>query len=81
MMKQVLAAGVQHGEEADLGTQVLGIGSNGAQGLGGGTEEQAVDKRLDPIGNVAGALPRLNCSLKLVVASSNLLPNQQLREL
>lgn len=26
MMKQVLAPGVQHGEEANLGAQVLGIG-------------------------------------------------------
>lgn len=45
MMKQVLAPGVQHGEEADLGAQVLGVGSDGAQGLAGGTEEQAVDEQ------------------------------------
>lgn len=56
-MEQVLAPRVQHGEEADLGAQVLGVGSDGAQGLGGGTEEQAVDERLVLIGdggNVAG---------------------------
>ena len=51
MMKQVLAPGVQHGEEADLGAQVLGIGGDGAQGLGGGAEEQAVDERLVLIGD------------------------------
>ena len=35
MMEQVLAPGVQHGEEADLGAQMLRIGGDGAQGLGG----------------------------------------------
>ena len=56
MMKQVLAPGVQHGEEADLGAQVLGIGSDGAQGLGGGAEEQAVDERLVLIGDGGNGL-------------------------
>ncbi|MES0056637.1 MULTISPECIES: hypothetical protein [unclassified Mesorhizobium] len=51
--KQVLALGEQHGEEADLFTQMLGIGRNGAQGLGGGTEEQGVDKRLVLVGGGA----------------------------
>lgn len=46
VVQQVLAPGVQHREEADLGTQVLGIGGDGAQRLGGGAEEQAVDERL-----------------------------------
>jgi hypothetical protein len=34
---------VQDGDEADLGAQVLGIGSDGAQGLGAGVEEQIVE--------------------------------------
>ena len=34
---------MEHGEEANLGAEVLGIGGNGAQGIGGGTEQNAVD--------------------------------------
>ena len=43
MVQQVLTPTVQHGEEADLGAEVFGIGGNGAQGFGGGAEENAVD--------------------------------------
>jgi len=46
MGHQVLAPGMQHGEEADLGTQVLGIGRDGAQGIGCGSKEQVVDDSL-----------------------------------
>ena len=42
----VLSPGVEHGEEADLGAQVLGIGGDGAQGLGRGPEQNAVDHLL-----------------------------------
>ena len=35
-MVQVLAPGVQHGDEADLGAEMLGIGGDGAQRLGRG---------------------------------------------
>ncbi len=44
MMQQVLSPGVQDGEEADLGAQVLGIGGDGAQGFGAGVKEQVVDE-------------------------------------
>ena len=43
MMLEVLAPGVEDGQEADLGPEVLGIGGDLLQGLGGGPEEQAVD--------------------------------------
>jgi hypothetical protein len=43
---------VQDGEESDLGSQVLGIGSDGAQSLSGGGEEQVVDYSLILIGDV-----------------------------
>jgi hypothetical protein len=43
MVEQILPPGVQDGEEADLGPEVLGIGGDGAQGLGCGAEEEAVD--------------------------------------
>src|ERR1700674_2911512 len=44
MVKQVLAPTMEHGEEANLSTQVFGIGCDGAQGLGGGAEQNAVDR-------------------------------------
>ena len=34
MMVQVLPPGVQHGDEPDLGAEMLGIGGDGAQRLG-----------------------------------------------
>ena len=43
VMLEVLAPGVEHGQEADLGPEVLGIGGDLLQGLRGGAEEQAVD--------------------------------------
>ena len=42
--KQVLSPTVQYGEKADLGTQMLGIGSDGGQGLGRGAEQHAVEE-------------------------------------
>src|SRR5258707_3088484 len=44
MKKEVLSPTVKHREKADLGAQMLGIGSNGGQGLGSGAEENAVDE-------------------------------------
>lgn len=43
MIVEILAPGVQHGDEADLGTQMSGIGSNPAQCLGDGTKQDRVD--------------------------------------
>ena len=40
---EVLAPGVEDGQEADLGPEVLGVGGDLLQGLGGGAEQQAVD--------------------------------------
>src|SRR5260370_3900027 len=44
MEKQVLSPTVQYGEKADLGAEMLGIGSDGGQGLGRGAEEHAVEE-------------------------------------
>ncbi len=44
MMEPILTPGVEYGEEADLGAQMFGIGGKGAQGLGGGAEQDAVDQ-------------------------------------
>jgi hypothetical protein len=46
MMVQVLAPGVEHGDEADLGAQILGIGGDPAQRLGRGPEQDGVNRFL-----------------------------------
>ena len=42
MKQQALSPTVKHGEEADLGAQMFGIGGNGAQGFRCGPEEKVV---------------------------------------
>ena len=44
MMPQILPPGVQHGKEADLGAEMLGVGGDGGEGFGGGGEENAIDR-------------------------------------
>ena len=44
MEKQALSPTVKYGEKADLGAQMFGIGSDGGQGLGRGSEQNAVDE-------------------------------------
>jgi hypothetical protein len=46
MMMQVLAPGMEHGHEADLGAQVLRVGGNPAQRLRRGPEQDGVDRLL-----------------------------------
>ena len=46
MMLQVLAPGVQHGDQPDLGAEMLGIGGDDAQRLGRRLEQDAVDDGL-----------------------------------
>jgi hypothetical protein len=43
---------VEHGGEPDAGAEVLGVGRDGDQGLGGGFEQQVIDDRLVVIGDV-----------------------------
>ena len=40
---QILTPGVEHGEEADGGSQMLGVAGDGQQGLGGSSEQDAID--------------------------------------
>ena len=42
--EEILSPTVEHGEEADLGAQMFGIGSDGGEGLGRGAEQNAVDE-------------------------------------
>ena len=57
MMVQVLAPGVQHGDQADLGAEMLGIGGDDAQRLGRRLEQDAVDDRLVLEGDGGDRLP------------------------
>ena len=43
MMQQVLTPGVEDREEADIGTEVLGVCSDGEECFGAGSEETVVD--------------------------------------
>ncbi len=44
MQSQVLSPGVQNAEEADLGSEVFGVGRNFEHGLSAGAEEQIVEQ-------------------------------------
>ena len=44
MRSEVLSPGVQNAEEADLGSEVLGVGRNFEHGLSAGAEEQIVEQ-------------------------------------
>ena len=43
MVRQRLAPGVQHGDEADIGAEMLRVGSDGLEGSCGASEQRAVD--------------------------------------
>src|SRR6266404_848246 len=51
MKEEILSPTVEHGEEADLGAEMLGIGSDGGQGLGCGSEQNAVDESFVLVSN------------------------------
>ena len=57
MVGQCRSPGMQHGGEPDAGAEVLGVGRDGDQGLGGGFEQQVIDDRLVVVGDV-GDRPR-----------------------
>ena len=44
VQSQVLSPGVQNAEEADLGSEVFGVGRNFEHGLSAGAEEQIVEQ-------------------------------------
>src|SRR6516164_4055894 len=43
MKRQVLAPTMEYGKEADLSSQMFGVGSDGGQRLGRGTKQNVVD--------------------------------------
>jgi hypothetical protein len=46
------APGVEHGGDADVGAEMLGIGRDRQHGLGGGLEQQVIDDRLVVVGDI-----------------------------
>src|SRR5215469_17007139 len=52
MVGECRAPGVENREDADAGAEVLGIGRDGDQGLGGSLEQDVVDHRLVVVGDV-----------------------------
>jgi len=44
MMVELLAPGVQHGEAADLGSEMLRVSSNVLEGLRDGAKEQPLER-------------------------------------
>src|SRR5580704_6434472 len=51
MKHQILSPTMEHGKEADLSSQMLGVGRDGLQGIGGGLEEDAIDNLLVLVGD------------------------------
>jgi len=54
MVLQVLAPGMEHGDETDLGAEMALVGSNRAQRLGRGLEQDGVDRCLVLEGDFGG---------------------------
>ena len=52
MVSAGLSPGVKHGDDTDLGAEMLGVGGDGAQRLGRGLEQDGVDRRLVVEGDV-----------------------------
>ncbi len=69
VMDERLSPGVQHGEEADLGAEVARVAGNGAQRLGEGPEEQAVDDGLVLGGNLGDSRGTVKTTWKYSVDS------------
>ena len=57
MVGERRSPGVEYSGEPDAGAEVLGVGGDGDQGLGGGFQQQVIDDRLVMIGDV-GDRPR-----------------------
>ena len=64
VLGQCRAPGVEHGGDADAGAEVLGVGGDGDQGLGGGAEQQVVDDGLVLVGDAAISAGRVKTTWK-----------------
>ena len=66
MEKQVLSPTVKYSEKAYLGAQMLGIGSDGGQGLGSGSEQNAVDEIFVLVSNGSDLFGNREDDMKIV---------------
>ena len=64
MVGERRSPGVEHGGEPDAGAEVLGVGGDRDQGLGGGFEQQVIDDRLVLIGDVGDRPGRVKTTWK-----------------
>ena len=62
---QVLTPCVQDGHDADIGSEVLGIGSNDGEGFGRSLEQQAIDDGLVLVGDPAERRRQLEHQVKI----------------
>jgi hypothetical protein len=66
MKKQALSPAMEYGKETDLGAQMLGVGSDGGQGLGRGSEQNAVDEIFVLISDGSDLLGNREDDMKIV---------------
>src|SRR5260370_33231550 len=66
MEKQVLSPTVKCGEKADLGSQMLGIGSDGGQGLGSGSGQNGGDEIFVLVSNGSDRFGNREDDMKIV---------------
>ena len=65
-MEQILPPGVQDGEKADPCPETLRIGSDGGQGLGCGSEQNAVDDIFVLVSNSRELFGKCEDDMKIV---------------
>ena len=66
MANKSLAPGMEHREESNLCAQMLGVSRNGAQRLGGGSEQNVVDDLLVLQGNGGNRLRKSEDHMKIL---------------
>src|ERR1700687_1415350 len=66
MVKQVLSPTVQYSEKADLCARMFGIGSDRGQGLGSGSEQNAVDEIFVLVSGGSGLFGNREDDMKIV---------------
>ncbi len=65
-MEKILPPGVQDGEKSDLCPQMFGIGSDGGQGFGRGSEQNAVDEIFVLVSNGSDRFGNREDDMKIV---------------
>lgn len=71
MVLQRLTPGMEHRGDADLRTQMLGIGGDGGERLSGGAEQDRIDGGLVLEGDLAGQLGSVKTTWKYGTGNSS----------